>query len=81
LSDDGILWCAIAYDLLEQTGSAPSMAPPTRVRALLQEAGFDCHSLIPVEAEGRHLLVFRARARARRAAAVAPALSVSASGV
>jgi len=37
---------------------------------------FDCQSLIPVEAEGRHLLVFRARARARRAPVVAE-LSVS----
>ena len=73
LTDDGILWCAIAYDLLEQAGGAP----PTRLRALLQELAFDCQSLIPVEAEGRHLLVFRARARARRAAVV-PVLSVSA---
>ena len=71
-ADDGILWCAIPYDLLEQAGSAP----PTRLRALLQELAFDCQSLIPVEAEGRHLLVFRARARARRAP-LAAGLSVS----
>ena len=72
LLDDGILWSAIPYDLLEQGGGAP----PTRLRALLQELGFDCQSLIPIEAEGRHLLVFRACARARRAA-VAPAISLS----
>lgn len=72
LADDGIFWCAIPYDLLEQAGSAP----PTRLRALLQELAFDCQSLIPVEAEGRHLLVFRARARARRAP-LAAGLSVS----
>ena len=72
LADDGILWCAIPYDLLEQAGGAP----PTRLRALLQDLAFDCQSLIPVEAEGRHLLVFRARARARRAPVVAE-LSVS----
>lgn len=73
LIDDGIFWCAIPYDLLEQSGGAP----PTRLRALLQELGFDCQLLIPVEAEGRHLLVFRARVRARRPV-MAPALSVSA---
>ena len=72
LADDGILWCAIPYELLEQAGGAP----PTRLRALLQELAFDCQSLIPVEAEGRHLLVFRARARARRAP-LAAGLSVS----
>ena len=73
LVDDGILWCAIPYELLEQGGGAP----PTRLRALLQELAFDCQSLIPLEAEGRHLLVFRARARARRAI-VTPAVSLSA---
>ncbi|MGA0053656.1 MAG: ArsR/SmtB family transcription factor [Steroidobacteraceae bacterium] len=73
LVDDGILWCAIPYELLEQGGGAP----PTRLRALLQELAFDCQSLIPLEAEGRHLLVFRARARARRAV-VTPAVSLSA---
>ncbi|MFZ9871704.1 MAG: ArsR/SmtB family transcription factor [Steroidobacteraceae bacterium] len=73
LVDDGILWCAIPYELLEQGGGAP----PTRLRALLQELAFDCQSLIPLEAEGRHLLVFRARARARRAV-VTLAVSLSA---
>ena len=57
LTDDGILWCAIPYDLLEQTGGAP----PTRLRALLQELAFDCQSLTPAESEGSHLLVFRVR--------------------
>jgi DNA-binding transcriptional ArsR family regulator len=62
LGDNGVLWLALPYDLLEQDG----VAPPLRLRALLDEQGFDCLTLAPVEAEGRHLLITRSRARARR---------------
>lgn len=65
LQDGGILCCALPYDLLETDGVAPFV----RLRRLLTEHGFDCLALMPVEAEGRHLLVFRARLRARRVAA------------
>jgi hypothetical protein len=33
------------------------------LRALLDEQGLDCLTLVPVEAEGHHLLVVRSRAR------------------
>ena len=62
LGDDGVLWLALPYDLLDHDG----IAPPLRLRALLDEQGFDCLTLAPVEAEGRHLLITRSRARARR---------------
>ena len=62
LGDDGVLWLALPYDLLDHDW----IAPPLRLRALLDEQGFDCLTLAPVEAEGRHLLITRSRARARR---------------
>jgi DNA-binding transcriptional ArsR family regulator len=62
LGDDGVLWLALPYDLLDHDG----IAPPLRLRSLLDEQGFDCLTLAPVEAEGRHLLITRSRARARR---------------
>ena len=62
LGDDGVLWLALPYDLLDHDG----IAPPLRLRALLDEQDFDCLTLAPVEAEGRHLLITRSRARARR---------------
>lgn len=64
LADHGSLWCAAPYDLLEQGG----VAPPLRLRALLDEQGFDCLTLAPLEVEGRHLLVARSRARPQRSA-------------
>jgi hypothetical protein len=70
VSGHGILWCAVPYDILDGMGAAP----PLKLRALLDEQGFDCLTLEPVEAEGRHLLVARSRARPRPADAssVAP---------
>ena len=62
LQDDGILCCAVPYELLE----AAEVAPFVKLRQLLVEQSFDCLALMPVEAEGRHLLLFRARLRARR---------------
>ena len=64
LTEDGVLWCVVPYDLLEAEG-----APPLRLRARLADSGFDCLSLAPVEAEGRHVLLARARPRSTRPAA------------
>lgn len=76
LSDGGVLWCVIPYDLLEEQGP-----PPLRLRALLAECGIDCQSMAPVEAEGRHVLIVRGRVRsARPASAVSAAQSAVARG-
>lgn len=62
LAAQGILWCALPYEALEGV-----VAPPVRLRSLLQEQGLDCLALMPIEAEGQHLLVVRARVRQPRA--------------
>lgn len=72
LAEDGILWCVVPYDLLEAEGT-----PPLRLRAHLADCGFDCLSLAPIEAEGRHVLLARARLRAARPVVDKP-LSLSA---
>jgi DNA-binding transcriptional ArsR family regulator len=72
LAEDGILWCVVPYDLLESEGS-----PPLRLRAHLTDGGFDCLSLAPIEAEGRHMLLARARLRAARSV-IENSLSLSA---
>jgi len=54
LSDSGVLWCVISYDLLEG-----QVSPPLHLRSLLAECGIDCLSIAPVEAEGHHVLVAR----------------------
>ena len=64
LVEHGVLWCVVPYDLLEAEGS-----PPLRLRTLLAESGFDCQSLAPIEAEGRHVILARARVRGGRVAA------------
>lgn len=63
LVPEGVLWCALPYEALEASG-----APPVRLRSLLHEQGFDCLALMPIEAEGRHLLIARARLRLSRGA-------------
>jgi len=68
LAAEGILWCVVPYDLLEAEG-----APPLRLRAHLAESGFECLALVPLEAEGRHVLL--ARSRLRMAATAARSLS------
>lgn len=53
----GLLWCVVPYELLEQDGGAP----PSRLRALLAAQGFECLTVAPLEADGRHVLVAHAR--------------------
>lgn len=61
LIEGGVLVCIVPYELFEHDGS-----PLARLRTLLAEQGFDCLSLVPVEAEGRHVMLVRARLRAER---------------
>lgn len=61
LIEGGVLVCVVPYELFEQEGS-----PLARLRALLAEQGFDCLALVPVEAEGQHVMLVRARLRAER---------------
>lgn len=58
LRPQGLLWCVVPYELLEQEGTAP----PTRLRALLSAQGLECLAVAPLEADGRHVLVAQARA-------------------
>jgi hypothetical protein len=48
------------YDALE--AAAGGVAPPRRLRGLLLAAGLECQDLVPVESEGRHVLVARCAA-------------------
>lgn len=61
LLEGGVLCCVVPYDVLESEGP-----PPQQLRALLEAEGFECLTLSPVEAEGAHLLLSRARLRAAR---------------
>ena len=58
LRPQGLLWCVVPYELLDQEGTAP----PTRLRALLGAQGLECLTVAPLEADGRHVLVAQARA-------------------
>ena len=62
LRPEGLLWCVVPYELLEQDGTAP----PTRLRALLAAQGLECLSVAPLEADGRHVLVAQARVSKER---------------
>jgi DNA-binding transcriptional ArsR family regulator len=63
LRRQGRAWLVADYDALE-AGATDGATPLQRLRALALAAGFDCHELLPVEAEGRHVLVARAQAPA-----------------
>ena len=56
LSDTGVAWLIVSYDALDDEGNAPA-----RLRRLLGAHGLDCLALIPVEAEGEHVLAARVR--------------------
>ena len=58
LRPQGLLWCVVPYELLDQQDTAP----PTRLRALLAAHGLGCLTVAPLEADGRHVLVAQARA-------------------
>jgi DNA-binding transcriptional ArsR family regulator len=54
------VWLVADYDALERTAE-PGISPPRALRLLAQQSGFDCDSLRPVDADGRHVLVARCR--------------------
>ena len=56
LAPDGALWLVAAYDALDEGAGAPA-----QLRRLLAAHKFDCVALIPVEAEGEHVLAARCR--------------------
>jgi hypothetical protein len=61
VSPGGVAWQVVSYDALDQA-SRVTGAPPARLRGVLAAAAFECDALLPVEADGQHLLVARARA-------------------
>jgi DNA-binding transcriptional ArsR family regulator len=60
LAPQGRAWLVVDYESLEST-SADGAAPPQRLRGLMLAVGLECHELLPVEAEGRHVLAARAQ--------------------
>jgi DNA-binding transcriptional ArsR family regulator len=64
LRPGGHAWLMADYDALAAGDAPGGAAPLQRLRALAQAAGFECQDLLPVEAEGHHVLVARARAPA-----------------
>jgi DNA-binding transcriptional ArsR family regulator len=63
LRPQGRAWLMADYDALE-AGPTAGPAPLQRLRTQARLAGFDCQELLPVEAEGRHVLVARTQATA-----------------
>lgn len=61
LAPGGAGWLVADYDSLDETEAAPA-----HLRRLLATHGFDCLALIPVEADGEHVLAARARVNAAR---------------
>lgn len=61
LAPGGCAWLLCDYDALEAAAGTTRIAPPQRLRAALQAAAFECRDVVPVEADGRHLLVARSR--------------------
>ncbi len=66
----GCAWLLADYDALERAARDDG-TPLQRLRTLARAAGFECRELLPVEAEGRHMLVARALARGDAARALA----------
>jgi DNA-binding transcriptional ArsR family regulator len=63
LRPQGRAWLVADYDVLER-GATGGATPLQWLQAQAREAGFDCHDLVPVEAEGRHAVVARTQASA-----------------
>jgi DNA-binding transcriptional ArsR family regulator len=61
------LWLCADYDALD-TGGAAAAAPPARLRSLVDSAGLTLSAVLPVEADGRHLLLAHTTVPARVAA-------------
>lgn len=58
---DGRLCLHASYDALDVAGGSP----PAHLRALMQQAGWDCQRIRPIEAGSQHLLVAHARRATR----------------
>lgn len=58
LQAEGVAYCAVPYELLEASSS-----PLAHWRRMLTERGFECLWLRPIETEGQHLLLTRARVK------------------
>jgi len=56
LRRDGRVWLFERYDALECASVAPSEHPLARLRRELNQAGFLCRRLTPIEADGEHVL-------------------------
>jgi DNA-binding transcriptional ArsR family regulator len=63
LRPQGRAWLVADYDVLER-GATAGATPLQWLQAQARQAGFDCHDLVPVEAEGRHAVVARTQATA-----------------
>jgi DNA-binding transcriptional ArsR family regulator len=63
----GRLWLFERYEALDTAGDRVVEHPLARLRRLLGEAGLQCERIVPVEADGEHILA--ARALAAQAAA------------
>jgi len=70
LRPQGRAWLMADYDALDRAAT-DGATPLQRLRALSSAAGFECRELLPVEAEGRHVLVARLQARGVGATALA----------
>jgi ArsR family transcriptional regulator len=58
----GRLWLLERYDALDTAGNRIVEHPLARLRRLLGDAGLACEKIIPVEADGEHVLAARALA-------------------
>jgi DNA-binding transcriptional ArsR family regulator len=57
LRPEGIAYCAVPYDALATS------SPLSHWRRMLTERGFECLSLHPIEVDGHHLVMTRARVK------------------
>jgi hypothetical protein len=56
LGGRGKLWLFERYDALESSRERVVEHPLSRLRRLLRESGFVCKRLMPIEADGEHIL-------------------------
>lgn len=70
LRAQGRAWLIADYDALARIAS-DGVSPLQRLRSLARAAGFESRALLPVEAEGRHLLVARTQAAGGTASSLA----------
>lgn len=57
LPESGRVWLFVRYEALEGArGERVVEHPLARMRRLLAEAGFSCHQMSPIEADGEHVL-------------------------